>query len=195
MTRPHLIRLYNRGANVAVIGIPTIAIAPVTQPNAFSLASNGCSGPVPPNMNCALGLVFAPPLTGTMTGVLSIPYNGGQLQVQLSGTAIPANPSAPKQVNFGGTKHGQVGRTLKINIANNNPIPLQLGSRPLTSDFGTANDGCANQLLAAHTKCSVMVTFSPQMSAGGLLTEALTYGFSYGGNASAVTTELMGRAQ
>jgi len=114
----------------------------------------------------------------------------------LTGTGLGAKASAPKSVDFGNANVGQVGRTLKIKIANNNSIALQLGARnPLTSNFTVAADGCSNQTLAAQSSCIVLLTFAPQTGATGPISDSLSYSFSYGVNTGVVTSKLVGHAR
>ena len=167
-----------------------------TLPTAYQVVSNGCAAPLQPSQTCKINLNFVPPVPGSLTGTLAVPYNGGTVQVALTGTGLGAKASAPKSVDFGNANVGQVGRTLKIKIANNNSIALQLGARnPLTSNFTVAADGCSNQTLAAQSSCIVSLTFAPQTGATGPISDSLSYSFSYGVNTGVVTSKLVGHAR
>ncbi len=195
-SKVHRLILRNQGNATALFNEPQTATAPALQPVAFTIANNGCSAPLLPHQTCKIDLLFSPPIPGRLTGALMVPYNGGSVQVALVGTGLPAKANAPKSVDFGNAKVGQAGRTLKIKIANNDPITLQLGARnPLTSNFTIVADGCSNQTLAPRSSCIVSLTFAPQTGVSGPVNDSLGYSYSYGVNTGVVTSKLVGHAR
>jgi len=190
------VKIRNQGKAKAVLGTVSIRTDTVGAGDAFAITKNPCTAPIAPKGSCTLNLSFAPTTVGTINGTLTVPYNGGSLQIGLSGGGLAAAVSAPQTVNFGTATHGQSGRTQKITITNNNPIGLQLSAANTPGpDFAIVSDGCSSQVLPAKSKCVVSVAFSPQVNSSGTIAGALAYHMNYGSNSGSVSIGLNGQAR
>ncbi len=72
------------------------------EPGDFTIVSNGCAGAVQPGGSCSLTVAFAPTKAGTLTSLVTVASNAGDVYVTLGGTATskPIPPVKPPKVTF-----------------------------------------------------------------------------------------------
>ncbi|MBX6359880.1 MAG: DUF2341 domain-containing protein [Acidobacterium ailaaui] len=150
---------------VANVGNSSATLQSSTVSGDFTISGNTCGTSVAPSASCTVAVAFAPKLSGTRTGTLSIQDAEGSHLVALSGnglTQATADLSAsmltfPSPVIVGNKSTAQV-----LTLTNNGDASLEQVAVSLSGDF-TMDNGCAPQL-AGHTSCPVSVTFVPTHS-------------------------------
>ena len=146
-----------------------------TDPGDFS-ETDSCTGQtVGAGSTCSITVTFAPSQQGTRTATLTLFANvaGGQLQAQLTGTAVA--PAAitlqPSVLSFGQQQTGTSAAAQSISVENTGGAALTLTSTTVTGPFQILSNGCGSSL-AASTACSISINFSPTATgaASGTLT-------------------------
>lgn len=148
--------------NATTLNISNLALGGA-DPEDFAITANTCVATLKPLAKCIISLTFTPTATGERTAQLTATddaYNNPQVS-QLIG--LPAASVTPASTNFGTVKLGKT-KTAKFTLANNQAAALNIlsigfgGANP--ADFTVSSTTCASSL-AAKTKCSISVTFSP----------------------------------
>ena len=107
-----------------------------------------------------------------------------EADVALLGNATAVTLSGPKATSFRTTASGAIGTpSKKITISNRTSVTVTLDGGSLGADFTRIGgaDLCANTTLAAKSKCTVTVAFTPLgTTLPGPVSESLSYGFTYG---------------
>lgn len=143
----------------------------------FALTQNTCMASLPANSSCEVGVVFAPSITGPITGTFSItsPSIAIPATVILSGTgasaaAIEVTPSSIDFLTPIGV--GQTSSTTTVTITNSG-IATTLSGLTLAAPAGfeLVNDTCA-AALAPGSSCTAGVEFVP--TSAGAQTGSLT---------------------
>jgi len=116
---------------------------------------------------CAVQLTFAPTVTGTRNGLLTIyaNINGGQATVTLvgTGTAPAAIVLTPVSLTFAATVVNQTTAAQIITVSNTGGTPSPLSVPVLTGDFQLTANTCG-ATLAPSTGCSLAIAFTPTAS-------------------------------
>jgi len=193
-SKPHSFTVTNKGSAPAVIDSLNTAAAPASS---FQVSLGTCASSLDPKKSCKISVTFAPLLAdGPETGTLTLSYNGGQVDAALVGNATKAALTAsPKTENLNGAKPGATGPAKSIKITNHSDVSIQLGASPTFGpDFGESGllDTCTNAILAKGQSCSVSVEAKPTPGtlSGQLLSEPMSYPFSYGSNPGNVSITL-----
>jgi hypothetical protein len=116
---------------------------------------------------CAVQLTFAPTVTGTRNGLLTIYANisGGQATATLvgTGTAPAAIVLAPVSLTFAATIVNQTTASQIITVSNTGGTASPLTVPVLTGDFHFTANTCG-ATLAPSTGCSLAIAFTPTAS-------------------------------
>lgn len=167
-SQPVTVTVHNNGGDP---GLVTTNLGGM-HPGDFRIVNDGCSGT---NLvgagQCQLGLRFAPQGAGNRSATLVIDANGSSQTVTMTGVgAVQQTPkfvASPTTLMFGAETVGATTAAQMVTITNHglevsNPISVEIGGAAASS-FGQTND-CTT--LAPGATCTVMVTFSPQMTGG-----------------------------
>jgi hypothetical protein len=148
-----------------------ISLGTTTFPAGFTAIRN-CGATLANGAACTFNVVFAPTLTGTVSGTVSTPVTGqSALTFAISGTGTGANYPAelslnPLALNFSALQVGDNPTSLTVTITNTAGVPTgiqQIGLIGSNAFSETANN-CPAWLLA-NTSCTVQITLNP-VSAG-----------------------------
>lgn len=160
--------------------MPTSRIASsLSGPDAahFRLTSDGCAGTsLAGGASCSVTASFAPTSSGPRTARLTATAAaGGTVSALLAGTAQPLTIS-PSLKDFGGVFAGSTSAAV-FTVTNLSTAPIGPVTNSITegSGFSITTDGCAGKILAAGTRCTIAVTFTPTpgtSDAGRLDTQA-----------------------
>ncbi len=138
-----------------------------SNPGDFS-ETNSCAGQsIGAGATCSITVTFAPSQQGARSATLTVFGNvaGGQLETQLSGTAVA--PAAitlqPSALTFAQQQTGTTSAAQSISIENTGGASLTISSASVSSPFLIVSNGCGSSL-AASTACSVSIDFSPSAS-------------------------------
>lgn len=83
----------------------------------YAVDSGTCGNLVAPGGTCTIAIQFRPRSTGTKNETMTVAYNGGTLQVALTGSAQPAPPPPPPPEDDGGGGALPVGALLVLGAA------------------------------------------------------------------------------
>ncbi len=150
--------------NATILNVGTIALGG-TDPGDFSIATKTCGSTLKPLAHCNIAVTFTAQETGQRAGQLVVnddAHNSPQIS-QLLG--LPAASLAPATKNFGTVKTGKTGSPVKFTLTNNNQATaLNIGTVAFggtdQGDFKVSSTTCTSSL-AAKSKCSISVTFTP----------------------------------
>ncbi len=160
---------------VKATGNVNLSVTSVLATGDFSVSSDACVTSIAPQSYCTISVTFAPTVTGTRTGTLTILANvpGGEYTVSLSGTGT--TPSAvsltPASLSFGDELIGQATSAQNVVIANSGTTPATLTQVAVSGDFSLSTNTCGSTI-ASESSCTVGITFSP--AASGSRAGALT---------------------
>jgi hypothetical protein len=151
------VTLTNTGS--AALAISSIVPSPIPT---FAETTN-CGATVKAGAQCAIRVTFTPSTAGTITGSLSITDNASNSPQTVSLTGIGLLPVtlAPAAAGFPGQIVGMTSQPVAFTLTNNLSTALTINSIATSGDFAQTNL-CGNPL-AAKTKCTVSVTFTPTL--------------------------------
>jgi hypothetical protein len=128
---------------------------------------NTCGTALAAGAQCKVTVTFAPTTTGTIQGSVSITDSAANSPqaITLQGTAVQAVTITPiAGLAFGGVKVGTSSASKTLTVANNQTTALTIGNVGFTGahpgDYSQTNT-CGSSL-AASSKCTVTVTFTPE---------------------------------
>jgi hypothetical protein len=135
------------------------------------------------NAACTISVTFAPSVVGAISGEITIADNAGNTpqMTNLSGTGLAPLSLSPTSIGFGTVTVGTTTAGKIITLTNNSSAPLSI-AWAASADY-TANPGGSTPCgasLAAKSKCTLAVTFTPSQngSTNGALTVTYNSGFS-----------------
>jgi hypothetical protein len=159
--------------SVALTGI-TVAVTG----NAAYSEVNTCGTSVAAGGKCTVTVTFAPTTTGTQTGTVTITDSASNSPQTISLTGIGQVPVtvSPLNLAFGAVKVGTTSASKIVAVTNNQKVSLTITSVALSGlnagDYSQTATTCGSTL-AARSKCTVTLTFTPQ--ALGARTATLTF--------------------
>jgi hypothetical protein len=151
-----VVTVTNTGGNV-------MAVSGVTAPGDFS-QTNNCSSIAANGGTCTVNVTFAPTVSGSRTGTLTINDNaqGNPHAVALSGMGIAGTADlSATSLTFSALNVGATSTAQTLTITNSGNGPLTMNSIQVTGDFAQTNN-CST--VAATATCSVQVTFTATSS-------------------------------
>jgi hypothetical protein len=158
-------------STVTLLNTGSVALQPtsITYSGGFSETDNCVSQSIAPGASCKILVTFTPMAAGPATGQMTIYANiyGGQISVDLNGTATAAGPVtlSPTTVSFGQIVENTVSTAESITVANGNTAAIPVSNLSITAPFVLVNSGisnaCGTTSLAANTDCELQVEFAP----------------------------------
>jgi hypothetical protein len=122
---------------------------------------------------CTINVTFTPQVVGGQSGTLSVTDNaaGSPHTVALSGIGLgPVAVLSTTSLNFGNQQVGTASTPKTVTLSNSGNAPMTITSLTASGDFAQTSN-CVSPL-AAHTYCTITVTFTP--TAAGTRTGAIT---------------------
>jgi hypothetical protein len=167
------IKLTNQ-MSVALTGITFTTVGA-----AFSLVNNTCGATLAATAQCTFTVKFAPTVSGTQTGSVSITDNApnSPQTISLQGTGVlPVSVTPIAGLAFGLVTVGTSSAAKTLTVANNQTTALTINSITFTGahpgDYSQTNT-CGSSL-AANTKCTIAVTFTPEATGSRAASITLT---------------------
>ena len=156
-------------------GNATLNIGSIQATGDFS-QTNNCPPTLAPNSSCTLNVTFTPTVTGSRSGTITVSDNaqGSPQTATLSGTSLqapaPIATVTPTALVFPGQQVATSSAAQTVTLTNSVTAPLQLGTFQITGDYAQSNT--CPPALAASSRCTINVTFTPKASGtrGGTLT-------------------------
>jgi hypothetical protein len=139
----------------------------------FAVSLNQCGTSLEPGAGCKIYVRFAPTVSGSLTGTLTINETApaGSQTVNLSGNGIGRVPVSPATLSFPDTTIPAGSSSQVVSITNYTGQTLTFGSITASANFAVSLNQCGSPL-APGVSCKVYVRFAP--IAAGTLTGALT---------------------
>jgi hypothetical protein len=141
-----------------------LAVTSISAPANFSETDNCVNVPVNANASCAIQVTFTPGHTGSIAGQLTINANiaGGQISIPVSGAGLSTGllTALPALLDFGQVQIGATSPSLAVTFENAGNNAIELTNVAVTPPFSVASNSCGSSL-AAHSDCSISVTFTP----------------------------------
>ena len=150
------ITVSNTGSSSGGIGAATIT-------GDFTIRGNTCGTSLATQTGCTVSVVFTPSASGARTGNVTLMTDAGPQTATLTGTGtLPATDTlSPLALTFTGSTVGTGSAPQSVTLTNDGDVALILVSANVTSGDFTAVNSCGTSL-AAHSTCSIAVTFTPK---------------------------------
>ncbi len=149
---------------VTVTGSLDLNVTSTSASGDFSVGANTCTGTVSTGTTCTVDVSFAPTVTGSRTGAMTIFGNvpGGDLSVPLSGTGTtPASVLlTPSSLSFGTETVGGTSTAQDITVSNTGSNPATISQVSVIGDFAISANTCGSSL-AGQTSCTLSIVFQP----------------------------------
>lgn len=172
---PQSLILYNTGT--AALSVTGIAVT-----GDFNETDDCRNSSIPAGGNCTIQAVFSPTVAGARIGQITIAANiyGGQLTVDLKGTALPAGlfTVTPTAVDFGIVAAGTASAPLPVEVSNASSTAVRINSIAVSPPFTLISNACGTTSVAAQSDCQIQIGFAPAQS--GAVTGALTLNDGFG---------------
>ncbi|MFZ0200648.1 MAG: choice-of-anchor D domain-containing protein [Candidatus Sulfotelmatobacter sp.] len=129
---------------------------------------NNCTATLAANASCTINVTFTPTASGTRSGALSVSDDaqGTPQTVNLTGTgssaATPIAVVSPASLSFSSQPLTTSSASQAVTLSNPGSAGLNIGAIQVTGDFAQTNNCPAT--LAANSRCTVNVTFTPTAS-------------------------------
>lgn len=158
----------NTAAPIAITSI-VAGMADGSATSDFS-QENACASSLAAQATCSITVTFAPSMTGTRNGAVSLILNGSTNQsVSVTGTGVPVVAVTPSALTFAATPVG--GSSLQSITLRNQSKSAQAFSLDIHGAFAITSTTCVSPL-PVGAQCSVSVAFQPTSS--GSQTSSLT---------------------
>ncbi|HEX3473087.1 MAG TPA: choice-of-anchor D domain-containing protein, partial [Silvibacterium sp.] len=127
----------------------------------FAISANTCPSSLDPNTGCTLSITFAPTVSGSRTGVLTVVDSAGTQTAEISGIgeSLATDGLAPLNLTFAGQVIGTRSATQQVTLINNGDQALELIATQVSGDFNAVNN-CGTSL-EGHSSCAITVNFIP----------------------------------
>ena len=142
-------------------GSSALAISGIAVSAGFS-ETNNCGTSVAAGSSCTINVSFAPTMTGTTSGTVSVTDNatGSPQTVALSGTGTsPSVTLSPSSLTFGNQEVGTTSPSQPVTLTNSGAAALTISEIAASADF-TETNNCGSSL-AAGSSCTINVSFTP----------------------------------
>jgi hypothetical protein len=145
--------------------------------------TNDC-GTLDAGATCTVSVIFTPGAEGSLTGTLTIAYNGAgsPVLIPLSGTGQPQLVLSTTQVSFGYHEIGTMAPPQTVTVTNAGLDTVAVSVVPVSTMGFSETNNCAS--LAPGASCPVTVAFAPKSSTYPLGSSAVLtiYGSSFSYN-------------
>jgi hypothetical protein len=160
---PHAFTLTNTGGTA-------VTISAVASGNAaeFAISSSTCAGSVAAGSSCSFSVTFTPSAAGARSSSVSVTSTGTGSPQTLAITGTGTTPGAtgvlsvPKRYLFARQKVGTSSAPHAFSLTNTGGVPVAISgvTSSNAAEFAISNSTCSGSL-AAGTRCSFRVTFTP----------------------------------
>lgn len=149
---------------VTVTGALDLDVTNTTVTGDFSLGTNTCTGTIANGASCTVGVSFAPTVTGSRTGSLTLFANvpGGEISVPLdgTGTAPAAVVLDPTSLDFGTEMMGGTSAAQDVTVSNTGSNAVTISQVSAAGDFAIQANTCGSSL-AEQNSCTLSIVFQP----------------------------------
>ena len=124
--------------------------------------TNNCGTSVAAGSSCTINVSFAPTMTGSTSGTISVTDNatGSPQTVSLSGTGTsPTITLSPNSLTFGNQEVGTTSQSQPVTLTNGGTAALTISDIAASAGF-TQTNNCGSSL-SAGSSCTINVSFAP----------------------------------
>jgi hypothetical protein len=146
-------------------GLGTVNLRSIALNGDFAVSSTSCEAMLFVTETCRVRFTFTPTLLGPLTGTLTFSddASGSPQTVALSGTGVLPAILNPASTDYGRQKVGTATNPRTFCLINYQTAPLTNIAISTGGDFAVSATTCGTSL-AARSKCTVDVTFTPTQS-------------------------------
>jgi hypothetical protein len=149
-----------------------------TNASAFAVSATTCGTSLAGHTSCTISVTFSPATTGAMTATLSVAdiASNSPQTVSLTGTGVQPVTLSVATVAFGNQGIASTSAAKTVTVTNNNSVGLTFSSiaiAPPPGDFVQSATTCSASI-AAHSSCTVSVTYNPSVLGAETATLTLT---------------------
>ena len=154
--------------DTAAITISSIAISG-TNASEFAQSATSCGASLNGHTSCTISVTFTPATTGAMSATLTVTDTAANSPetVALTGTGVEPVTLSAATLAFGNQGIASISNPKVVTLKNNNSVPLTFAGMAITgtnaADFAESATTCGPDI-AAHTSCTISVTFTPSVS-------------------------------
>jgi len=129
----------------------------------FAVSANTCIGTLAVGKKCKISVTFTPTQLGPFTGTLTITDDAANSPqtVALSGSGVLPVTLSPTSATYSKRTVGTTSPAKTFTLTNYQTVSLDNIAIGTTGDFAVSTTTCATSL-AAKSKCTISVTFTPQ---------------------------------
>jgi len=130
--------------------------------NGFAISANTCGDILAPGKTCNVSVTFTPPLLGKLIGTLTFNDNvsNSSQKVSLLGRGVEPATLTPAAANYVAQALGTTSAAHTFTLTNNQTAMLTGIAIAASGDFALSATTCTTSL-AAKSKCTISVTFTP----------------------------------
>ncbi|HTC88958.1 MAG TPA: choice-of-anchor D domain-containing protein [Bryobacteraceae bacterium] len=148
---------------IANFGGSPLNFGSISASSGFAATPN-CPAMLPAGSNCTVSVTFAPAVTGTTNGSLTIADDSGNAGATqtVTLTALATAPVAsltPASVAFGSQLEGTTSASKTVTLKNTGDGPMQVSSMIATASFNQSNT-CGTSIQPG-SQCTIQVSFAP----------------------------------
>jgi hypothetical protein len=128
----------------------------------FAVAGGTCQGKLAAHASCTYILAFTPTVLSNQNATVEVNDNASNTpqQANLNGTGSAAATFSPASVSFPSQLITTTSAAKTVTLSNNQDVALSIAPPAVKGDFALAGGTCGPSL-AAFSKCTYLVTFTP----------------------------------
>jgi hypothetical protein len=181
----------SKSVTIKNAGTAAVTINSVTGSGYYTATPSGtvpCGGTLNVGKSCGVTVTFAPLVTGTLLGSVTLLDTGsiGTLIQDVTGIGVLDVTLAPVNINFGTVTVGSTSAVQVITVTNNLTTAVPINSVVASGDFISTAGGspqCGTNV-PANSICTLGVEFAPSVS--GSISGALTFNYTAGSSPQVV---------
>ncbi len=142
-------------------GTAALTISGIAASSGFS-QTNDCGSTVAAGSSCTINVSFAPSMTGSTSGTVSVTDNAAGSPQTVSLTGIGTSPSvtfSPNSLSFGNQVVGTTSQSKPVTLTNSGTASLAISEIAASAGFAQTNN--CSSTLGSGSSCTINVSFTP----------------------------------
>jgi hypothetical protein len=143
-------------------GTASLKISSITASNNFGISSTTCGAMLNAGTTCKVNVTFTPAEVSSLTGTLAFSDNAqnSPQTARLTGKGVVDATLTPASASYGKQSVGITSAAKTFTLTNNQLVALTGAAISTSGDFAVSATTCGTSL-AAKSKCTISVTFTP----------------------------------
>jgi hypothetical protein len=148
--------------SIANTGTAASALGTASVTGDYTIKTNTCGATLAVQTSCTVSIAFTPAASGTRSGSFTIATDVGVQTAALTGTgnAVATDTLSPGSLTFANTLVNATSGVQSVTLTNSGDVAVTLVQATIVSGDFTVVNGCGTTV-AAHSTCTLQVTFSP----------------------------------